>query len=278
VTRILVAGGSGLLGAYLVAAGSRRGDVLSLSRRTRPSVDLADADAVRKALGNIRPDVVIHSAGFTDVDGCQRDPGTADRANHQSARSLAAATPPSASLVYISTDQVYPDTSGPHREEDAAPVNVYGRSKHAGELATAAHRNSLVLRTNLFGPSRTPGRESLSDEFASAFAAGRPMRLFTDVHFSPLHLSTLADMVFELVEKGVRGTLNLGSREGMSKRDFAHALAAQAGLSTASATDATSDAVAGRAPRAKDLRLNVERVEGALGRRMPSLREEIQRL
>ena len=276
--RILVAGGTGLLGAYLVAAGTRRGEVIALSRHTIPSVDLADFDAVQRTIAELRPDVVIHSAGFTDVDGCQRDPEAADRANHQSARSLAAATPPTACLVYISTDQVYPDTAGLHREDAAAPVNVYGRSKLAGERATAMHRNSLVLRTNLFGPSLTPNRKSLSDEFASAFSAGRPMRLFTDVRFSPLHLTTLTDLVYELVEKGARGTFNLGSRGGMSKRDFAHALAAHMGLSTASTSDATSDAIPGRAARAKDLRLNVERVEGALGRRMPSLREEIERL
>ena len=257
---------------------AKRGVAIGVSRHTDPAIDLGVVEQVRKAMAATRPDVVVHAAGLTDVDACQRDPAAARRANHATTECLAMSLPPETQLVYVSTDQVYPDTAGPHSEDSAAPANVYGASKFAGERATLSHPRGLALRTNLFGPSRTAGRTSLSDVFAEGFAARRPMRLFTDLKFSPLHMATLADLLFELVDRAATGVLNLGCRAGMTKRDFGLAVAARLGLSTETAQDSVSDAIPGRAPRAKDLRLDVSRVEALLERPMPTLAEEIARL
>jgi dTDP-4-dehydrorhamnose reductase len=106
----------------------------------------------------------------------------------------------------------------------------------------------------------------------------RPAVLFVDVLFSPLHMRTLAQTIIAAVDQGLRGTYNLGCREGASKRDFAHLIARHLGLSPASLTDGRSTEIAGRTIRPRDLRLDVSRLEAALGRRMPTLSEEVARL
>ncbi len=276
---ILITGSRGLLGPYLVEAAATRGRVVESGRRACDhACDLAEAREVEAMIGNIAPDVVLHAAGFTDVDGCESDRERAERDNHRAAANLAAALPAECRYVFVSTDQVYPDTAGPHHEGTEAPVNAYGRSKLAGERAALAHPNALAVRTNMFGPSRTPGRSSLSDFVSQSLAGGKPVTLFRDVLFSPLHMASLATLVFEMIDRRLRGAFNLASRRGLSKSDFGLAVAAQLGLSTSSVSIGNSTALPARAPRTLDLRLNVERIERALGHAMPALKEEIAKL
>jgi dTDP-4-dehydrorhamnose reductase len=157
-------------------------------------------------------------------------------------------------------------------------VNAYGRSKLAGEQAAARQPRHLLLRTNIFGPSLTEGRESLSDFVLTNLRAHRAMTLFTDVQFTPLHLESLADLVVEGIDRELLGTFNAGSRDGRSKHDFGVLLANHLGLPDEPITPGRSTDVDGRAPRPLDLRLRVEAIEAALGRPMPTLADEIARL
>ncbi|MDA1133245.1 MAG: sugar nucleotide-binding protein [Proteobacteria bacterium] len=276
---ILITGGTGLLGPYLAAAAARRGAVMLAGRRRgQKRADLSDAAAARRLIAEAAPDIVVHAAAWADVDGCEREPERADAINRQATANVAAAMPAGCRLVVVSTDQVYPDRPGPHREGTEAPVNAYGRSKLAGEAAALAAPGALVLRTNFFGPSRTRGRRSLSDFVLDSLRAAEPVTLFGDVLFSPLHMATLAEIVFELVEAEIAGTFNLGSRDGMSKSEFGLAVAAVAGVAADTATIGESTMRAGRAPRAKDLRMDVGKLERALGRPMPTLAEEVEKL
>ena len=276
---ILITGATGLLGPYLGEAAAADGEVV-LAGQSGGAVraDLSDAAEARRLVAGVAPDIVIHAAAWADVDGCEREPARADAVNRQGAANLAAAMPTGSRLVVISTDQVYPDRPGPHREGTEAPVNAYGRSKLAGEAAALAVPGALVLRTNFFGRSRTQGRQSLSDFVLESLRAAKPVTLFGDVLFSPLHMATLAEIVFELVAAEIAGTFNLGSRDGMSKSEFGFAVAAVAGVAADTATVGESTMLAGRAPRAKDLRMDVGKLERALGRPMPTLAEEVEKL
>ena len=280
MTRFLITGATGLLGPWLVEAAARAGEVVTagFGRSADERTDLRDGTAVQEMLARVRPDVVVHAAALTDVDRCEREPAEAARMNELAVANVARALGVDSRLVLVSTDQVYPDTAGPHVEGSEAPVNAYGRSKLAGERAAFVHVNSLAVRTNLFGPSRTPGRISLSDFFTSALAAGERVRLFRDSLFSPLHVRTLGNLLVRLALGSHVGVLNLGSRQGMSKADFALALASQLHLPTRSAEVTDSTTLVGRAPRPHDLRLDVRRAEAALGIALPTLSMEIEKL
>ena len=234
--RWLITGGTGLLADYLVEACRAEGPVTTTARSGGDRrCDLSDAVATRLLLSDVAPDVIIHAAGLTDVDQCEREPNQAFVANQTTAANLAAALSSRMQLVVISTDQVYPDTPGPHAESDVAPVNIYGRSKLAGEQAALVHPTALAIRTNFFAASRRPGRRSLSDYFIRALAAREHVSLFADVFFSPLHTTTLAQTVINLVKLNINGVINVGSREGRSKADFALAIARHKNLPTETA-------------------------------------------
>ena len=243
------------------------------------SADLTDLAQVDAVLSTMAPDVIVNLAALTDVDACERDPPRAYQANVRIVENLAAgikARGLSCHLVQLSTDQVY-DGAGPHAEEHLAPSNYYGLSKYAGELV-AASVPSTVLRTNFFGPSQCPGRVTLSDWIVESLTHERPITVFDDVQFSPLTLRRLVTLIELVIVNRSRGVFNVGSRDGMSKADFAFTLADVLGLPTTSMRRGRSDSRGLAAYRPKDMRMASLRFERAFGLELPTLRQEIQSL
>jgi dTDP-4-dehydrorhamnose reductase len=276
---ILVTGGAGLLAPFLVRAGQNHGHVELTSRRNGlHPCDLTNISGVKALAKTIEPGIVIHCAAMTDVDGCERDPAGAELGNRLTSENLANALPRDCRLVYISTDQVYPNVSGPHVEGTENPINAYGRSKLAGEHAVMTRPNSLILRTSFFGASQTTGRKSLSDFVIESLRAQKDVTIFDDVMFSPLHATTLASIIFEALEQKLTGIYNLASRDGFSKATFALKIAAHLGLQTETATIGSSSFQPGRAVRTADLRMHPGRLEKDLARNMPTLQQEIEKL
>ena len=255
------------------APGSQKGEDHSLPRiqppRLKSSVD-KHCSAVRE--------LKEESVALTDVDGCETGTARADGLNRKAVASIVSALPEDARLVQVSTDQVYAGDAAPYAEDDIGPINEYGRSKLAGEVEAMRFPGALVLRLNFFGPSRTPGRSSLSDWMIETLAAGTPMTLFEDSLFSPLHLETAARVTVDAARRGLTGIYNLGSRDGASKADFGLAIAQHLSLDAGQARIGQSADTPGRVRRPKDMRMDVSRIEAALGYPMPTLRSEIQRL
>jgi dTDP-4-dehydrorhamnose reductase len=148
--RALVLGAGGMLGRDVVAAAAAGGhDTTGL---VRAELDVTDAAAVRAAVAAVRPDVVLNCAAWTDVDGAEAHPDEAMRVNGEAAGIVAEAAP---AVVYVSSDYVFDGRKGePYVESDATgPLSSYGRSKLAGEQATAAAnpRHFIVRSSWLFG-------------------------------------------------------------------------------------------------------------------------------
>lgn len=278
VTRVLVTGARGLLGSTLVPLlRSRAHRVVSCSRTGADVLaDLTDRTQAGAALDLAAPDVIINLAANTSVDECERNPQAAYLANVRIVENLAAAIRERGSvahLIQVSTDQVY-DGPGPHCEDDVNILNTYGFSKYAGELA-AALVPSTVLRTNMFGRSECAGRASLSDWLVTALRRGEAVTVFDDVRFSPLSLRRLAEMLELAVVQRREGVFNLGSADGMSKADFAFALAAALDLPTVTMQRGKSDGAAFAARRPTDMCMDSTRFQEAFGVRLPTLRAEI---
>jgi dTDP-4-dehydrorhamnose reductase len=279
MTRFLITGATGLLGPYLKEASKSIAETVVSSRTGGDyPCDLSDPAATRELIAATRPNVVFHCAAMTNVDVCELEPEKAKTLNCDIARILTDELPDEVVLTYFSTDQVYPDEPGLHREPDSGPVNVYGGTKLDGEIPVLERASGLVLRVNFFGPSLTAGRKSLSDWLIENLRARKPISLYTDSLFSPLHLGTLSQLAIEAATSRLNGIYNLGCRDGASKCDFALAMAAHLKLPTGTASPALSSTIADRAHRAKDLRMNVEKIEQALQRPMPTLLEEVARL
>jgi len=138
VKRILLTGRNGQLGWELQRTLAPLGEVIAMDRK---KLDLVDADAIRKAIRAVRPDVIVNAAGYTAVDQAETETDLAMRVNGQAPGVMGEeAGKLGAQLVHYSTDYVFDGSKdGPYTEEDApAPLNAYGRSKLAGEQAIRA--------------------------------------------------------------------------------------------------------------------------------------------
>ncbi|MBS1887170.1 MAG: dTDP-4-dehydrorhamnose reductase [Actinobacteria bacterium] len=152
--KVLVAGAAGMLGRDMVlAAGNAGHDVVGFGRA---EMDVTEADQVRRRMDLERPDMVVNCSAWTDVDGAEAAEEAAFAVNGTGAGIVAAAAREAgAAVVFVSTDYVFDGRKGePYVESDQpAPLSAYGRTKLAGEEATAAanKRHFIVRSSGLFG-------------------------------------------------------------------------------------------------------------------------------
>src|SRR5919107_5871517 len=152
--KLLVTGAAGMLGRdVLLAAGNAGHDVVGYGRA---ELDVTNPGVLDRKLDLERPDVVINCAAWTDVDGAEDAEEAAFAINGAGAGNVAAAAAEiEARVVHVSTDYVFDGAKGaPYVESDQpAPLSAYGRTKLAGEEATAAAnpRHFIVRSSWLFG-------------------------------------------------------------------------------------------------------------------------------
>jgi dTDP-4-dehydrorhamnose reductase len=224
--RILITGAAGMLGLDLqTAARTAAHETIAL---TRSELDITDAEAVRAAVRDALPDVVVGCAAWTDVDGAESRPEAAHAVNAVGARNLAAAAAEcGAWTIHVSTDYVFDGAKRtPYVESDVvAPMSQYGRSKLAGERAVAeqAPDSHTIVRTAwLFGARgrcfpRTMLRLATERDELSVVA---------DQVGCPTFTGHLAAALVGLAEQRepTAGTLHLAASGECSWYDFARAV------------------------------------------------------
>ncbi len=281
MANVLVTGATGLLGSALVPLLKERGHIvtsLGHSHAADINVDLVSYEQAMRALDQVRPEIIINLTALTDVDRCETHPQEAYLLNVKPVENMCGwmrTTGARCHLIQISSDQLY-DGLGPHSEDKVTIRNHYAMSKLAGEFI-AGTVSSTILRTNFVGRSVREGRASLTDWLYGAMQRGELINVFDDVKFSPLAIGTLCDCIERCIVKQPQGVFNLGSRDGMSKADFAFAFADAVGLSTTKLVrNSSSAAGALAARRATDMRMQCDRFEDYMKIKMPRLLDEVQ--
>jgi dTDP-4-dehydrorhamnose reductase len=223
---VLVTGATGQLGAEIVSV-LRRGDKVELTAAGHRDLPVDDRAAVDGLVGSIRPDVVIHTAAYTDVDACEGDPGRANAVNGTGTGNVAeAAQRVGAHLVYVSTDYVFDGrASRPYRESDQTnPISVYGASKLAGERLCPPE--GTVVRTSWLCGAHGPN--FVRTVLALGERAGE-MRFVEDQCGSPTFAADLAPAVVALALDGRRGCFHVTNRGEASRFELARQTIAVAG-------------------------------------------------
>jgi dTDP-4-dehydrorhamnose reductase len=197
MTRILVTGAGGQLGATISERFASRCDVRAFTHAT---LDIADADAVTRAVTAEQPDAVINCAAYNDVDGAEDHAMDALCGNSFGVLALArAAAAGGATFVHYGTDFVFDGTATrPYTEDDAPrPQSVYASSKLLGEWFAADAPAHYVLRVeSLFGGQR---RRSSIDRIVASIREGASARVFVDRTVTPSYVVDVAGATWTLL-------------------------------------------------------------------------------
>ncbi len=226
--RILITGAQGQLGQALQQALS--GEDLIL--KDLPGFDLTQSDSQSQIVA-ARPTVILHAGAYTNVDGAEREPNRALAVNAQGTTFVArAAATLNARLIYVSTDYVFDGTqTTPYREEDVPhPINVYGQSKRAGEIAALTDcPNTLVVRTAwLYGHAGNNFVKTIM-----RLASEKPfLEVVGDQRGCPTNADDLALAVKDLLASDLRGICHVTNTGDCTWHEFAEAIVSLMDLST----------------------------------------------
>jgi dTDP-4-dehydrorhamnose reductase len=219
--RILVTGANGQLGGALRAALADH----ELRLVSRPEFDLLDRATVGTAAIGFRPDLIVHGAAMTDVDGCERDPDLAYRVNAIGTSYVAnAATMVGAALLYVSTNYVFDgEQDAPYREYDTPrPISVYGQTKLAGEhIVTSLVPRHYIVRTSwVFGSAS----RNFFNNIAQWVRDRDEVPVVVDDRGCPTYVRDLAEGIARLVREPAYGTFHLSNEGACNRYDFARAV------------------------------------------------------
>jgi len=233
--KILITGGSGLLAINWALFVRRRYQVTLLLHRRKITIPGVDTDVAtlnslkecKSVLEKHRPDVVIHTAGLTNVEECESNANLAKLINVDLAKNIAkACNQVGAKLIHISTDHLFSGNQQYSTEESVTnPINNYAKTKLLGEQQVLENcKDVLIVRTNFFAWG-TEYRQSFSDFILDKLKHNEQVDLFSDVFFTPILVDELSKRTHQLIDSNAVGVFNIVSSERISKHKFGIKLA-----------------------------------------------------
>jgi dTDP-4-dehydrorhamnose reductase len=209
----------------MIAFGSRPGPGIDVA------VDLAEREAAMDALQAATPDVIIHAAACTDVDGIERDPRRGEHSNARATQNVVDATKDAgAYLIAVSTDMVFPGDGGAPYAEDAptAPISAYGWSKLLAEqtVLEAASGFAVARTAWLYGGA---GKHFPRTVLTVLRDRGE-MEVVDDEFGSPTYAGDLAESLVQLAKRRGEGIFHLVNEGRASRFTLARETARVAGF------------------------------------------------
>ncbi len=239
--KIIITGAGGFVGKELARFFAADHQVTALYHQ---ALDITNREAVKRIVNEARPDLVINCA-VLGVDICEADPALAQGVNVSGPKFLAEAVAEiDAEILHISTNYVFDGKREPgsyYTINDAAlPINVYGETKLAGELAVLeAAPKSYVVRTSwVFGQ----GKDNFFRDAVRALLERKGLRAVNDIWASVTHVSDLAARINEILAHHRYATYHVVNDGFCSHYDFAVEAARSLNLTTAE-SDALIEAV-----------------------------------
>ncbi len=272
MTRVLITGANGLLGQKLVITFLEDFDVIATAREDRSvfqsprftyrPLDITNYRQVHDLLEDVRPDVIINAAAYTNVDGCEVEKETCWRANVKAVENLAViARRIGSKLVHVSTDYIFDGQNGPY-DEDARPnpLCYYGKAKLASENAVKKEGIPYIIaRTSVvYGV----GRQVKKNFFLWLYENlknGTPIRVVTDQYNTPTLAEDLAEGILQALQSGYEGVINISGGEFLNRYEMAVQVATYFGFNKEQITPITTDQLNQKATRPLKAGLKIDR-------------------
>ena len=230
--KLLITGASGVFGRSLAKNSVSKYEVIGLchSHDYKPEnfklkhLDLTNFSEIEDCLDDVRPSVVVHTAGLSDIQECEADSEAAESVNYRATAQLAAFCAQRAiRLIYLSTDMVFDGEAGNYKEDDKTnPLNQYGKTKFAAEEAVRSiSQNSVIARLNLIYGHGEAVKKTFTDRILIANWSQKTYGIFADQVRSPISLNQAANVITEFIDGDQTGVFHIGGAEQINRWDFA---------------------------------------------------------
>lgn len=287
--RICVTGGNGLLGSKIIAAAKEAYGLISIDLQEHSLSrvhdleyirgDVTDKEFILHQVERSCPDVVIHAAAFTDVDGCEREKEKAWDVNVEGTRNVALACKTlGIKMIHLSTDYVFDGKSGPYDEEDKPnPVGHYGKTKLESEDVVRDILDDFIIARTMVLYGYAPGKQSnFVIWLVKKLRNGERVRIVDDQFGTPTLADDLAGALIVLFEKDGRGLYNTAGGECLSRYDFATRTAEIFELDASLVARITTAELDQDAKRPLRSGLRIDKIRGEFGVEFSSVTEGLR--
>lgn len=287
--RILITGGSGLLGSKISEEAIEKGYEVYSGYNTHKTkfgipvrLDIRNRTILNKIFRDVRPEVVIHTAALTNVDKCEEDEELAWKVNVNGTRNVAELScKHEAFLIHVSTDYVFPGEKGLYKETDKTdPINQYGITKLEGEKAVKAILDEWCIArpSVIYGSTPAAGKVNFVLWVLEKLKKGEPIRVITDQYVSPTLNTNLAEMILEVAKRRLTGVYHLAGATPANRYNFAWLIAETFKLNKNLVKPARSKEMTWKAKRPRNTSLNVEKALKTLLNKPLKIEEALNKL
>jgi dTDP-4-dehydrorhamnose reductase len=287
--RILITGGSGLLGSKIAATAMRKGHEVHSGYKEHEAIygapidlDICDKQEVVEAFDRIKPQAVIHAAALTNVDRCEEDQKLAWRVNVEGTRNILEASElHNAFFIYVSTDYVFSGEEGMYKETDRPdPINNYGLTKFEAEnLIRDSPIEWCIARPSvIYGSTPAAGKVNFALWILNNLKQGKPIKIITDQWVSPTLNTNLAEMIFEVMERRLIGLYHLAGATPLNRYEFASLIAETFQYDKNLITPVKSGEMKWLAKRPRNTSLNVEKATETLRHKPLEIQQALNKL
>jgi len=287
-SRLFVSGASGFLGGHLCRLAQKSWEVFGAynlhpevpAGAQSVQVDLRDRKTLYVALKEIKPNAIIHAA-VLQLEDCERHPELAQQVNIDATFHLTEwAAKNNCRLVYVSTDMVFDGSRGMYKEEDeATPVNEYGRTKLVGERVVQEFcEKAVVVRLPLLYGFPAAGGSCFTATMLVKLEQQKTVQVYVDQFRTPGLVQNMAEALLEMTETEFTGTLHVAGRERVSRAQMARQLAKLVGLDVNLLHEISMDDHALAAARPADVSLDSTKAQTLLKTPLLDVENGLQRM
>jgi len=241
--RTVVIGAAGQLGSDIM----RVWPAADTSGLAHADIEVTNREQVFEILGDLRPELVVNTAAFHNVDACESEPERAFQVNAVGAMHVAdACRGLGAAVMFISTDYVFAgDLGRPYVEGDPpTPLSVYGISKAAGEqlVRSRLDRHYIVRTSGLYGEAGSGGKGgNFVQRMLELGRSGKELRVVDDQVLSPTFTADLAQKLLELAQAGRYGTYHVTNSGECSWYQFTARIFSMTGVAASLSPTTTAE-------------------------------------
>lgn len=285
--KLLVTGGSGFLGQVILQSAAENFE--SFGTWTSNKIDLLgvqfipmnllDENQIIHCFEQVRPDIVIHCAAFTNVDDCEFNRKDSYQANVNATETIARwACKKNVRLIYTSSDMVFDGRQKLYKETDFVdPINYYGQTKLEAEKKVLENYPEAVVARMALMYGESPTKSSFSSQLLKRFRNGETINIFNDQYRSPLWIQNAADALLELSSTETMGVIHLAGPDRVDRFTFSKYLAELHGIPLSQLNPLSVDAVQLKAQRPRDVSMDISLAKSILKTRLLGYQEGLKK-